>query len=109
MGAGDRAEVEGEAMNVDRPQGLVEGSGRRGESRRLDQMISARLDPALVAALRQLAVDRGVSLSDILREAALLLLNQEEQEGVIRFHVQVTNERSGVAIRQSFDREIAGV
>lgn len=101
--------MEGEAMSVDRPQGLVEGSGRRGDSRRLDQMISARLDPALVAALKQLAADRGVSLSDILREAALLLLDREEQQRVIRFHVQVTNERSGVTVNRSFDREIAGV
>jgi len=49
---GDRTDLEGKAMSVDRPQGLIEGSGRRGEPRRLDQMISARLDPTLVAALR---------------------------------------------------------
>lgn len=109
MGADDGTYMEGETMSVDRPQGIVEGSGRRGDSRRLDQMISARLDPALVTALKQLAADRGVSLSDILREAALLLLDREQEQQVIRFHVQVTNERSGTTVKRSFDREIAGV
>jgi hypothetical protein len=79
-------------MSVDRPQGLIEGSGRRGESRRLDQMVSARLDPALVSSLKQLAERRGISLSDVLREAALLLLAREDAQNVISFCVKVTNE-----------------
>jgi Arc/MetJ-type ribon-helix-helix transcriptional regulator len=99
--------MEGEEMSADRPEGVVEGSGRRGDSRRLDQMISVRLDPTLVVALKELATDRGVSLSDILREAALLLLQRDQAQNVIRFHVQVTNERSGVTANQSFDQEIA--
>ncbi len=95
-------------MSVDRPQGLIEGSGRRGEPRRLDQMISARLDPTLVAALRQLAQTRGVSLSDVLREAALLLLAREEPTNVIAFKVAVTNERIGEISRRSYDQIIGG-
>lgn len=108
MGAGDRTDLEGKAMSVERPQGLIEGSGRRGEPRRLDQMISARLDPTLVAALRQLAQTRGVSLSDVLREAALLLLAREEPTNVIAFKVAVTNERIGEISRRSYDQNIGG-
>jgi Arc/MetJ-type ribon-helix-helix transcriptional regulator len=93
-------------MTIDRPQGLIEGSGRRGEARRLDQMISVRLDPVLVAALRDLAAKRGVSLSDVLREAALLLLHREEAQNVITFRVNVTNERPAGITRESFDTEI---
>jgi antitoxin component of RelBE/YafQ-DinJ toxin-antitoxin module len=93
-------------MSVDRPQGLIEGSGRRGEPRRLDQMISARLDPALVAALKQLAEKRGMSLSDVLREAALLLLRREEAQNVITFSVNVTNERTGGVAHESFRQDI---
>jgi len=93
-------------MIVDRPQGLIEGSGRRGEARRLDQMISARLDPVLVAALKDLAARRGVSLSDVLREAALLLLHREEAENVITFRVNVTNEHPAGIMRQTYDSEI---
>ena len=90
MGAGDRTGLEGKAMSVDRPQGLIEGSGRRGEPRRLDQMISARLDPTLVAALRQ------------------LLLAREEPTNVIAFKVAVTNERIGEISRRSYDQIIGG-
>jgi Arc/MetJ-type ribon-helix-helix transcriptional regulator len=96
-------------MTVDRPQGLIEGSGRRGEARRLDQMISVRLDPVLVAALRDLAAKRGASLSDVLREAAILLLHREEAQNVITFRVNVTNEHPGEITRQSFDTEIKAV
>jgi hypothetical protein len=101
--------MEGETMTVERPQGLIEGSGRRGESRRLDQMISARLDPMLVAALKELAARRGVSMSDLLREAALLLIQREEAQDVITFHVDVTNERPAGVARESFEREISAV
>jgi predicted transcriptional regulator len=93
-------------MSVNRPQGLIEGSGRRGEPRRLDQMISARLDPTLVAALKQLAEKRGMSLSDVLREAALLLLRREEAQNVITFSVDVTNERNGRVVHKSFRQDI---
>jgi Ribbon-helix-helix protein, copG family len=79
-------------MSVDRPQGLIEGSGQRGEPRRLDQMVSARLDPALVSSLKQLAERRGISLSDVLREAAVLLLTREDARDVVTFCVEVTNE-----------------
>jgi len=95
-------------MSVDRPQGLIEGSGRRGESRRLDQMISARLDPTLVAALKQLAEARAVSLSDVIREAAILLLAREEPKNLITFKVDVTVERVGGVSRRSYDQDIAG-
>lgn len=93
-------------MSIDRPQGLIEGSGRRGEPRRLDQMISARLDPTLVAALKQLAAKRGVSLSDVLREAALVLLAREEASNLITFEFRVTNERIGEVTHESFRRDI---
>jgi len=99
--------MEGEAMTVDRPQDLVERSGRRGDQRRLDQMISARLDPTLVAALKQFAKQRGMTLSDVVREAALLLLAREEAKNVITFNVAVTNERSGVTANKSFHQDIA--
>jgi hypothetical protein len=73
-------------------------------------MISARLDPTLVAALRQLAAKRGISLSDALREGALLLLAREEAANLITFEISVTNERLGGVTHESFrqDIEIAG-
>lgn len=93
-------------MNVDRPQGLIEDSGRLGEPRKLDQMISARLDPTLVAALKQFAKRHGLTLSDALRDAAQLLLECEDAQNVMILNVDVTNERSGLSANTSFRQHI---
>jgi hypothetical protein len=92
-------------MSEERPEGLIEDAGRRGEPRRLDQMISARLDPVLVAALRKYAEDHGMSVSDVLREAALLLLQREEAQNVRTFNVRITNETRPGGIRQESYRK----
>ena len=57
---------------------VVAGSGRAVAPRRLGQMISVRLDPGLVQALRDLANRRGITVSEALREAAVLLLEANE-------------------------------
>lgn len=95
-------------MSVERPEGLIENAGRRGEPRRLDQMVSARLDPALVAALRNFAEAHGMSLSDVLREAALQLLAREEAQNVRTFNVQITNEtRPGGIRHESYRKDVS--
>lgn len=53
---------------------VVEGSGRKMALRRLDQMISVRLDPDVLAGLRSLADETGRSVSDLLRAAAASLV-----------------------------------
>lgn len=95
-------------MTDDRPRGLIAGSGRAGASRRLDQMISARLDPELVAELKRIAKERGLSFSDVLREAALRFLASERAENVIIFDVSVINETrpADALTRSSFKQEI---
>jgi hypothetical protein len=94
-------------MSVDRPQGLIEGSGQRGEQRRLDQMVSARLDPMLVAAVKEYAQRHGLSVSDVFREAATQLLQREEAQNVVTFRVDVTNEtRPGGISRKSYQTDI---
>jgi hypothetical protein len=57
---------------------VVEGSGRVVAPRRLGQMVSVRLEPGLAAALRELASQRGISVSEALREAAVRLLEGEQ-------------------------------
>jgi len=94
-------------MTIERPEGLIEDAGRRGEPRRLDQMVSARLDPMLVAALRKFAAAHDMSLSDVLREAALQLLAREEAKNVRTFNVRITNETRPGGIRQeTYQKEI---
>ena len=43
-------------------------------------------------------------MSDLLREAALLLLRREEAQNVITFRVKVTNDRPAGIARESFER-----
>lgn len=56
---------------------VVEGSGRAVAPRRLDQMISLRLEPELAATLRELADRRSVTVSELLREGAICLLEAD--------------------------------
>ena len=49
---------------------VVSGSGKRGKPRRMAQMVSVRLDGELVSTLRTIAKQRGVTVSDLLREGA---------------------------------------
>lgn|SRR5262245_2892411 len=53
---------------------VVPGSGTQLEPRRLDQIVSLRLAPEIIADLRDLADRRGVSVSDLLREGAATVL-----------------------------------
>jgi hypothetical protein len=54
-------------------------------------MTSLRLEPEIAAALRELATRRGTTVSDLLREGALLLLREEarQHESVVSFRVFV--------------------
>lgn len=54
---------------------VIAGSGRRGKARRMAQMVSVRLDGEVVSRLRNVAEQRGVSVSDLLREGAQLILD----------------------------------
>jgi hypothetical protein len=99
MGAGQGAQVEGTVMS-DEHQGsererrelaqrhageVVEGSGRAVAPRRLDQMISLRLEPELAVALRELANRRGVTVSELLREGAIRLLDADRASSAPSF------------------------
>lgn len=53
---------------------VIPGSGKALEPRRVPQMVSVRLDPAVLGALRNLASGRGTSVSDLLREGAEMVL-----------------------------------
>jgi predicted DNA-binding ribbon-helix-helix protein len=66
---------------------VVEGSGRVVTPRRLGQMVSLRLEPAVAEALRELANQRGISLSELLREAAIRLFEAEKATSQTTFIV----------------------
>jgi len=56
---------------------IVPGAGRRGTPRRMDQMVSVRLDGELIARLKSVARRRGLTLSELVREGAELIVEEE--------------------------------
>lgn len=68
---------------------LDEESTEAVEPARLSQMVSLRLDGHVAAALRDLANERGCSLSELLREAASRLLDEAARPAtpMVRFEV----------------------
>ena len=69
---------------------VVPGSGRRGKPRRMAHMVSARLDGELVGKLRVVAKERNVTLSDLLREGAELIVEYEYAGAQPRVSFKVT-------------------
>lgn len=49
---------------------VIEGAGGRGIPRRMAHMVSVRLDGLLIRRLRAIARQRGITLSDLIREGA---------------------------------------
>ncbi len=60
----------------------VELGAREVPARSMKQMLSVRFEPELLHELRRLARDREVSVSDLLREAAMRLLEEARQQQV---------------------------
>jgi hypothetical protein len=65
---------------------VVEGAGSRGTPRRMPQMISVRLSGGLIRRLRALARERGVTVSELLREGAELVL-EDQHAGESRAYI----------------------
>lgn len=93
MGADEEEEVEGKAMSEDRKATerrrrelaqhhagkVTSGSGRAIEPRRLDQMVSLRLEPGVIVRLRQIAKAEGATTSDLLRRGAFMVISETER------------------------------
>lgn len=67
---------------------VVEGSGVPVEPRRLDQMVSVRLDPAILRELRAIAKSRDTSLSAVLRDAAVQYAAYAHQVTELRWRLE---------------------
>lgn len=73
---------------------VVSGSGTRGTPRRMAQMVSVRLDGELINELRSIADQRGLTLSDLLREGAEVVVRNSyaEERAQIRFTISGAQE-----------------
>ena len=80
---------------------VIEGSGQAVEPRRLSEMVSVRLNGELVARLRALADEWNLTLSDVLRKAAIDMLEEDRflRTPVVTFEVHTSlgewSHRSG--------------
>lgn len=63
---------------------LAEDSAEPVTPRRLDHAVSVRLDPEVLSALRDVAESRGTTVSDLLREGAQRVLEEEQSYGTFR-------------------------
>jgi hypothetical protein len=52
------------------------GSGRRGNPRRMDQIVSVRLAPDILDGLRMVAAKSGDTVSDLLRKGAQRIISE---------------------------------
>ena len=93
---------------------VVEDSGAPVEPRRLDQMVSIRLDPEIVRELRVIARSRNTTLSAVLREAAVQYATYAHQVTELRWHLHgelaVSEARvwAGPSVSQSGLRRVSG-
>jgi hypothetical protein len=74
----------------------VEPGGTEVQPRSIKQMVSVRLEAKLLKELRLLASERGLSVSDLLREAAIGLI---ERSRPISVHVSVWSAGAPQVIR----------
>jgi hypothetical protein len=76
---------------------IVEGSGSLGTPRLMSHMVSVRLDGNLIIELRNAAERRGVSLSDILREGARLVLQDEYAEAEPQLNYRINGAKPRIS------------
>lgn len=71
---------------MERPQGLIPGSARRGTGKSLPQVISVRFEAPLLKECRLLAEHDGVTLSKWVRSAALHKVRLRHPEWIFGWH-----------------------
>ena len=67
---------------------VVEGSGVAVQPRKLDQMVSVRLDPATLRELRAIAASRDTTVSAVLRDAAVQHATNARQVTELRWRLE---------------------
>ena len=88
-----KSEIERRELAQEHAGEIVEDSGILGTPRLMSQMVSVRLDGYLVMELWDAAERRGVTLSDILREGARLVLQEEQDEAEPRVNYRIDGAR----------------
>lgn len=87
-----RTEPERREAALNAPETDVDLEAWEVPSREIRQMLSVRIEPRVVRELRRIAQSRGVAVSDLLREAAARLIEEERRQ-----HVRLSLVQSGQA------------
>jgi Arc/MetJ-type ribon-helix-helix transcriptional regulator len=77
--------------------GDIVDEAREVAGREIRQMVSVRVEPELISALREIAVSRGVNVSDLLREAAAKMVADYRTPTVSMRVLQVSKSAQIVA------------
>lgn len=96
MASRDMSEIQRrELANAHRGE-VVPDSGTPVEARRLGQIISLRLEPDTIVALRDIANRRGVTVSELLREGVGMVLATDQQAGTVKvsFRISVSSPQT---------------
>ena len=83
MAGRDMSEIERRELADAHRGEVMPGSGSPVEGRRLGQIVSVRLEPDTIVALREVANRRGVTVSDLLRDGAGMVLATDQQAGTV--------------------------
>ena len=78
---------------------VVSGSGKRGKPGRMAQMVSVRVDGELASTLRTIAAQRGVTVSDLLRGGAELIVQNTRAAAQPRIRYTVTGAQEALPTR----------
>jgi hypothetical protein len=103
MSAEREAEIEARRRADEARGQVVEGSGERIAGRRLPQVISLRLDGDLLSALRAYASDKNLSLSDVIRSAAVRFLEEQTTVPVL-VQLRPVTEPSSSSYNQDWEK-----
>lgn len=72
---------------------VVAGSGKKITPKSLDQIVTLRLDSNLIVELRKLAKRDHMTVSELLREGAALLIQQEQSEKQLPIYLKFLETR----------------
>lgn len=75
---------------------VIFGSGGQGSPRRMAQMVSVRLSAGLASSLRAIAEQQGLTLSDLLREGAELIVQDAYASAQPRMSFTISGAREAL-------------
>ena len=100
------SEQERRALAFEHRGQLQDEAGEEVQPRKLPQMVSLRMDALVLATLRDIATERGVSVSDLLRDGAECVISRWAGRQGIAHVSYLTSAMPGRGYTSSFDVQL---